>query len=641
MGTRQLFFYSSQRHILRGIEASFSKEFFNNLSFDTLQTIFEVFPSAVVITDVQGSFLYVNQRAKDILGFDFGGLTFSEFSKQVKLLKPDGSPLPAQEMPLTDSLVRGKIVRNAEVAVELPTGRRLDLLIGSAPIFGAGVGVAAAVLIFEDMSQQKSAEVALKESEEKYRALVDNLVDAIVVHRNGEFLFANKAALKLYGVKSFDELKLKRIFDYTLSPEQNGVEERVSQLSPEGVRMQSVEEYLVLRSDGTRIPVDAVGVPIHYSGKEAVLVILRDITQRKEMSQKLREYATNLEKLVEARTDEIRRNEKAYHEIYDSFGEALIAIDWELNVIHWNKAAERVTTVKASDAVGKKVYEVLPETLTVDIAPYFESLRESRPARFMMNTVSRETKKPSIFEISTYPSSQGIIIIIEDKTEEEENKRLSAIGATAGMVGHDIRNPLQAMLSDIYLLKEELASTPECRDKEEINESIESLEQNIAYINKIVADLQDYARPINPEYVTVSFSDVLQRIFENIKIPDTIKLSIHVSHLEKIKTDPLLLQRSIANLVNNAIQAMPNGGVLEVTGTREGSKTTITVSDTGVGIPEEVKNHLFKPMMTTKSKGQGFGLAVSKRLIEAMKGSIGFESEEGKGTKFTIKLPEP
>jgi PAS domain S-box-containing protein len=286
--------------------------------------------------------------------------------------------------------------------------------------------------------------------------------------------------------------------------------------------------------------VDAVVVPIH-TGQRSCAFSFKGYNTEKRDEPKTQEYATNLENLGRHLTDEIRRNENAYHEIYDSFGEALIAIDWELNVIHWNKAAERVTTVKASDAVGKKVYEVLPETLTVDIAPYFESLRESRPARFMMNTVSRETKKPSIFEISTYPSSQGIIIIIEDKTEEEENKRLSAIGATAGMVGHDIRNPLQAMLSDIYLLKEELASTPECRDKEEINESIESLEQNIAYINKIVADLQDYARPINPEYVTVSFSDVLQRIFENIKIPDTIKLSIHVSHLEKIKTDPLLL----------------------------------------------------------------------------------------------------
>ena len=561
----------------------------------------------------------------------------------MKLLKPDGSPLPVEEMPLTDSLVRGKSVRNAELAVELPTGRRLDLLIGSAPIFSGEGAVAAAVLMFEDMSQQKRAEIALRESEEKYRALVDNIVDAIVVHHNGEFLFANRAALKLYGVKSFDELKLKRIFDYTLPPEKNGVEEKLTQRfygDAKAQPVEAVEEYLFLRSDGTRIPVDAVAVPIHYEGKEAVLVILRDITQRKELSRKLREYAANIEKLVEQRTAEIRRNEQAYHEIYDSFGEALIAIDWELIVIHWNKAAERVTTIKASDAIGKKIYDILPETLSVDLAQYYESLRDNKPVRFMMNAISRETKKPSIFEISTYPSSQAIIIIIEDKTEEEENKRLSAIGATAGMVGHDIRNPLQAMLSDIYLLKEELASSPECAANAEINESIESLEQNIAYINKIVADLQDYARPIHPEYVTVSFPDILQRVFENIKIPDNIKLSIHTSRLEKIKTDPLLLQRAIANLVNNAIQAMPNGGVLEITGVREGTVTTITVSDTGVGIPEEVKSHLFKPMMTTKSKGQGFGLAVSKRLIEAMKGSIGFESEAGKGTKFTIKLPD-
>lgn len=561
----------------------------------------------------------------------------------MKLIKPDGSPLPVEEMPLTDSLIRGKIVRNAELAVELPTGRRLDLLIGSAPIFSGEGAVAAAVLMFEDMSQQKRAEIALRESEEKYRALVDNIVDAIVVHHNGEFLFANRAALKLYGVKSFDELKLKRIFDYTLPPEKNGVEEKLTQRfygDAKAQPVEAVEEYLVLRPDGTRIPVDAVAVPIHYEGKEAVLVILRDITQRKELSRKLREYATNLEKLVEQRTADIRRNEQAYHEIYDSFGEALIAIDWELIVIHWNKAAERVTTIKASDAIGKKIYDILPETLSVDLTQYYESLRDNKPVRFMMNAISRETKKPSIFEISTYPSSQGIIIIIEDKTEEEENKRLSAIGATAGMVGHDIRNPLQAMLSDIYLLKEELASSPECAANAEINESIESLEQNIAYINKIVADLQDYARPIHPEYVTVSFPDILQRVFENIKIPDNIKLSIHVSRLEKIKTDPLLLQRAIANLVNNAIQAMPNGGVLEITGVREGTVTTITVSDTGVGIPEEVKSHLFKPMMTTKSKGQGFGLAVSKRLLEAMKGSIGFESEAGKGTKFTIKLPD-
>lgn len=101
----------------------------------------------------------------------------------------------------------------------------------------------------------------------------------------------------------------------------------------------------------------------------------------------------------------------------------------------------------------------------------------------------------------------------------------------------------------------------------------------------------------------------------------------------------MLLQRALSNLVTNAIQAMPKGGILEITGHPVEDKSVITVSDTGVGILEKIKAKLFTPMMTTKSKGQGFGLAVSKRLIEALKGTISFESKEGKGTKFIIKLP--
>ena len=94
----------------------------------------------------------------------------------------------------------------------------------------------------------------------------------------------------------------------------------------------------------------------------------------------------------------IKESEQRYHELYDSFNEAFMATDWAFNVIHWNKAAERVTTVPAKDALGKKIYEVLPEMLTIDVTSYFEALKEKKPARFMMNVVSRVTKRPSVFE---------------------------------------------------------------------------------------------------------------------------------------------------------------------------------------------------------------------------------------------------
>ena len=132
--------------------------------------------------------------------------------------------------------------------------------------------------------------------------------------------------------------------------------------------------------------------------------------------------------------------------------------------------------------------------------------------------------------------------LVEERTKQLKNQeRLAAIGAIAGMVGHDIRNPLQAMVTDMYLLKSDLSSMPECTTKKGITESIEGVETNIAYINKIVADLQDYARPLNPEYSEIDLSELIISIFETIRLPDTIKLLIDVKAFPKIKTDSTFL----------------------------------------------------------------------------------------------------
>ena len=230
--------------------------------------------------------------------------------------------------------------------------------------------------------------------------------------------------------------------------------------------------------------------------------------------------------------------------------------------------------------------------------------------------------------------------LVEERTRQlKDAERLAAIGQTAGMVGHDIRNPLQAILSDVYLLKFDLTAMPQSATKEEVAESLGSIEENIGYINKIVADLQDYARPLNPDYSEVSLSDLVAGVFQNLIIPENINLSIDIKAFKRLNTDPTFIRRALTNLVNNAIQAMSGGGKLEVSGFEKEDKVYITVSDTGPGIPKEIKAKLFTPMVTTKAKGQGLGLAVVKRLIEAMEGTIIFESEEDKGTKFIIELP--
>ncbi len=326
-------------------------------------------------------------------------------------------------------------------------------------------------------------------------------------------------------------------------------------------------------------------------------------------------------------------------DLFESFDEAYIAVNWDLNVIYWNKAAERVTSVKAKDALGKKIYSVLPEMMSVDYSPYLALLQSKQRSRFMMNVTSRETNKPSVFEVSMYPSKQGIIIVVEDKTEEEQTKRLSAIGATAGMVGHDIRNPLQAIISDVYLLKQALKAMPEIETKKEVAESLDNIETNVNYINKIVADLQDYSRTLKPEYKLFNLHNLVTNILQTVNRQDGVTISVDVDTSLNFISDMAIIRRILTNLIVNALQAMPNGGKLALNSFLKGDKVMIVVEDTGVGIPDDVKLKLFSPMVTTKAKGQGLGLAVVKRLTEAIKGTVSFESQEGKGTKFTITFP--
>ncbi len=233
--------------------------------------------------------------------------------------------------------------------------------------------------------------------------------------------------------------------------------------------------------------------------------------------------------------------------------------------------------------------------------------------------------------------------LVKQRTKElKDAERLAAIGATAGMVGHDIRNPLQAIVSDVFLIKFDMSAVPDIEEKEGIQESLDSIEKNISYINKIVQDLQDFAKALNPVAKEVDLSILCENILKNTNMPTNIEATCKVEkNANLIIADDELLRRVIGNLAINAVQAMPNGGKLDIYAYKQENDTVIEVKDTGMGIPEDAKPKLFTPLFTTKSKGQGFGLAVVKRVTESMNGIITFESQEGKGTKFIVRFPPP
>jgi PAS domain S-box-containing protein len=237
---------------------------------------------------------------------------------------------------------------------------------------------------------------------------------------------------------------------------------------------------------------------------------------------------------------------------------------------------------------------------------------------------------------------ESFIDITERKRMEEEllkSKRLAAVGEAAAMVGHDLRNPLQTTTSTLYLVKDLLRSGKP-NEATQAMDLLEALDEQVYYMDKIVSDLQDYARPVDAEAIETSLPDLIRETIFSVKIPETVVVtSLVEGEPAKAIVNPTLLRRVLVNLILNAIQAMPNGGKLTITAANAEDSAVITVQDTGTGIPTEHMPKLFTPFFTTKAQGQGLGLAVCKRLTEAQGGTIGASSQEGKGSTFTLKLP--
>jgi PAS domain S-box-containing protein len=256
--------------------------------------------------------------------------------------------------------------------------------------------------------------------------------------------------------------------------------------------------------------------------------------------------------------------------------------------------------------------------------------------------ISRDVTERRQMEEELRRHSEHLEELVKERTLELRNaERLATIGETATMVGHDLRNPLQVIIGTLYLARENLNNISCPRDeKQKIEKLFTRIGQEIRYIDKIISDLRDYARPTKVELEETNISDVINETLSSLTIPDAIKVSVTISEsFPKLMVDPTLMRRVFTNLILNAIQAMPSEGLLRIEAFEKGEAVFINVQDTGVGIAKENLPKLFQPLFTTKAKGQGFGLAVCKKLLELHGAKITVESEVGKGSTFTIMVP--
>ncbi len=394
------------------------------------------------------------------------------------------------------------------------------------------------------------------------------------------------------------------------------------------------------------------------------------------LEEQRKKYAEQLEEEVRERTKILRENEEKLRSIFNSSPDAIVVLDLQGNVVECNKATADMLGFSTKDEIisksafgfvaekdRKKAVKTLKDVLTKNSITNLEYAVLAKdahefPVEFSVSVISGPSGIPTGFvviakditerqrmenELRNY--SEHLEELVEKRTIALEksqellvkSERLAAIGQAATMVGHDLRNPLQAIENGVFFINTELSSLPVSH---KTTETLQAIHNSIEYADKIVKDVQSFASTRKPAFRETDINAAIKETLSQVKTPENVKAIIETDQLPKIEVDNEMIKSIFVNLANNGIQAMEKkGGTLKISTRKTNGFIEISFKDTGNGIKKENLRKIFTPFFTTKAQGMGVGLTISKRFAELHDGNIKVESKEGEGSVFTVKLP--
>ncbi|HTR44128.1 MAG TPA: ATP-binding protein, partial [Thermodesulfovibrionales bacterium] len=311
-----------------------------------------------------------------------------------------------------------------------------------------------------------------------------------------------------------------------------------------------------------------------------------------------------LRKKAEDRADVI----ETYNEyILQSVPSGVISLDRGLTVTRINAAAERILGVKAGDFIGKSYTELFGDPL--------QALLRSGAVEGRSETHYTIHSGKDIhigYSLTPLVDSQkeiiGRLLVFTDLTElkaleaqAELRDRLSSLGEMAAGMAHELRNPMGVIAGYTKLLGKKVEPSS--------LHIVDSITNEIAVMDRIITDFLSFARPTEPRIATIDLSDIIGKCAGHLETHD-VRIFSAVEGVPAIQGDEILLRQAFANLVQNAVEAMPHGGELGIGFVADENAVEVSVSDTGHGVPESIRDRIFLPFYTTKDKGTGLGLAI-------------------------------
>ena len=488
--------------------------------------------------------------------------------------------------------------------------------------------------------EQEEREARRREQERLYQTLFDHAGTAVcLTDPDGSLLKVNLKFCALVGADAdaiLGKIRLPELFGSDVMRLYTDVRERVEHQKPDDDLMG--RELFLTRPDGEDRIVEATFA--FFPNSDKATLALFDVTEKRALERQIRvkdQYLTSL--------------------LRDSH-DAIIGVDLDGTIRSWNRGAWVIFGFEPDEIVGESYVKVMPpdrdhetdfETILREIhrRGYIneeELVRVTKDGRRVILSATRTAVRDASGNVI------GFSTLMRDITERKrmeqrliQSERLSALGEMAAFLAHEIKNPLNSMVINLEVLKGRLRGLdPE--QKERMEKYANILSGEIKRLDKVITSVLDLARPVSTAgYRETDLNQVVNGLVElfgpQAKRRDVEIVTDLQEPLPPIVGDSDQLKQAILNLVLNAVQAMNEGGRLDIKTSSDSDGATVIVRDTGGGVADEVRDRIFDPFFTTKDDGNGMGLSIVTRIVESHGGSIVLDTEKGKGTTFTLHFP--
>ena len=635
------------------------KEINSNLErIDNYRILFATAPDGVEVLDAAGNILDANDSQTKLLD-----------CSQKRLLGSPSSAYFSEESRKhfagNRSILREKGYWEGEVELVTSTGKNVAVWRKEKAIYDENHKFLGSIVYNRDITDRKQAEDALKRSEHLYRVIFENTGNAnVLLHENTKIILANSEFAILSGYTK-EEIEGKKSWtefffadDLTRMMQYHQVRRMDSRSVPRKYECSFRDKYGNIKD--IALSVDMI------PGTKESIASLHDITERKQAEKTLQE------------------SQRRLADIIDFLPDATLIIDKDGKIIAWNRAMETMTGIKKENMLGKGNYEYSlplygerrPTLIDLVLHPDRETEKKYTAIQRVGDILFGETFAPKLPHGDAHISATASVLrnekgevaaaieCIRDNTErkklEEHLKRaekMESLGTLAGGVAHDLNNVLGVLVGYSELIREELPV------KSSLRRYADSLLQSSMKAAAIIQDLLTLAR----RGVNISeIVDLNRLVFDYLRSPEFEKLKSYHPQVKiwteledgllNVKGSPIHLIKTIMNLVSNAAESISDRGEITIkTANRyldkpihgydrmqEGDYALLIVSDTGIGISANDLGKIFEPFYTKKVMGRsgtGLGLAVVWGTVMDHNGYIDVQSEEGKGTTFTLYFP--